>query len=189
MVEATSVVLIGFHGTNAANVDSILASGFRPSNAEGLWYGPGVYFFGEGISRDPAKDAENWLREHSFDKGRQSFKFESFAIIKAEIKPRKLLDLTTDEGKLMFNHARDELISRGIKPPKGDYVDADVIGFLIKIIHFDVFITDVFVRASQEKGNKLRARTPNVRFICVNDESAIDPSSLVVVNVQPFEFP
>jgi len=98
---------IGFHGTDKANVSSILAGGFRLSNNSADWLGAGAYFFQDAPSR-----AKEWARTHCSDP----------AVIGVEISLDGCMDLLdTDWWKLfrdVFNAYRLQCLKQGAQFPR-----------------------------------------------------------------------
>lgn len=104
-------VYIGYHGTNADHVESIVKNGFYTSDNADEWLGHGIYFFTEGIS-DPIENAKEWAINQAWDKVAKRYLYQKYAVLKVEVSGERVLDLTTTEGLQTFNVFRNFFIEK-----------------------------------------------------------------------------
>lgn len=93
---------IGFHGTEAKNIDNIQAHGYMPS-LEDEWMGEGVYFFETMSSSfsDGFEEAQNWVIYVK--------KLSKWAVFKATIVTSKYIDLASKiEHRKMYDRIKEE---------------------------------------------------------------------------------
>lgn len=171
--------MTGYHGCDAANVQSIQANNFKISKGDHHWLGEGVYFFSTGIS-NPLEDAKQWAIAESWDNVRQTRFYRTFAVLKAVIRARNLLDMTKDEGKAKVNLARP-MVSKRMRPA-GGYHDNEIVRWLALKYGFDVLIQDFYIKFSDTRKLRIESRFPNVRVVCVRDPaSSIDKDKIDVI--------
>jgi len=148
---------VGYHGTDNANVDSILTGGMNPSLGDDEWLGDGTYFFIEGLSRTPEVQAEQWAIVSAWDSELRKNKYDKYSVLKADIDvdDEYFLDLTTAEGKEMFNYLKEQSIEKlksASKAVKVLYID----GALINMgredfdLRFDVVKANVYIKLTKE---------------------------------------
>lgn len=92
------VILVGYHGTEEGNYNSIKENGLKESAEEGSWLGKGVYFF---ESKDDYADG----KQEAFDWARFCKKAEKCLVIEANISvPQdQCLDLCNLKTRRFFN--------------------------------------------------------------------------------------
>ncbi len=176
MPETPNVPLIGYHGCDLDNVQSIKDNNFRTSQGDihYRYLGEGAYFFGAGIS-DPAENAKKWALREAKIKG-----FQKFAVLKVHLRPKKLLDISCSEGKAYVNHVRSELLLKLKKTPRDGYDDSKLLKLLVKEMKFDVLIYDFWIKFD---GGNIRSNFPNVRMICTFwPATVVDKENIINVN-------
>jgi hypothetical protein len=94
---------IGYHGTEAKNIDDIIQDGYNFSSKK-EWFGEGIYFF-EDLApiTDGFNEAKSWV---IYVKN-----FKHWAIFQAEIESQIFIDLVFDhEHKKLFRETREILL-------------------------------------------------------------------------------
>jgi len=166
---------IGYHGTNADLADSVIQDNFRESRGQHHWLGEGVYFFIDGISPSPFKDAKEWAIASAWDNEIRDYKYKRYAVLKAAIKfkQNEVWDLTTDDGKKQFNYIRETIHNRlkkeGRRIRNEDNIDAAVIDHAKKKIKFEVVKADFYIKFTFERIQKIVSRFANTRVLAVSD--------------------
>ena len=174
--------IIGFHGCDRQNVDSIRAQNFRKSQGTNHYsfLGEGAYFFRSGFT-DGAVCARAWA-QYRLKQAQQRSPGVTFtwAVLKVSIRPRNLLDGTTDSGKSFIHEARMKILA---KSNPQNYTDENLLKLLAKILKIDVIIYDFWIKILENRITDHRTKFPNARLICVFEpESAIDKDSIAVIN-------
>lgn len=173
------IVFDAYHGTDNANADSIMSSGFEPSLGHNEWLGNGCYFFLEGLSHTPEQQAEDWAILSAWDNKLKANKYNQYCVLKATIsvEDSHLLDLTQAEGLNIFYYIKDKCIDK-LKEmtPKIRYID----GFLINFgrdelgLSFDVVKGNVYIKLSrQDRIDDIRSRIPNCTICSVSNALCI----------------
>jgi hypothetical protein len=161
----------GYHGTDAAVKDRILREGFYCCTQR-KFLGEGVYFFVAGISaQGPVKDAIKWAHVCVNCFGSN---YRQWAVLEAEIKTEKMLDLTDRETAINFNGHRDQIYFKyTFKPRHGDsgsgesLLDVEILEEILKEIECNVVKSDFFFKFTVENRKHIESRLPNVTIICV----------------------
>ena len=127
------VNLKGFHGTDKANVSSILDEGFIPSKGDKHWLGDGSYFFLEGLNRFPENQAKQWAIVEAWDSKTKSNRYLSYAVIECSIQTddEHFLDLTKPEGIEILDYIQEQCYSKlkGLRNERIQYVEGFLINF------------------------------------------------------------
>ncbi|MCH8962597.1 MAG: hypothetical protein IH820_15100 [Bacteroidetes bacterium] len=92
-----NIVGDAYHGTDAANVESIQANGFTVGRSRDLFLGDGIYFY-QGSQREAYKWAEN-LRQ-----------FQNIVVFKARINMGRCLDLDAWEHRELLEALETEIL-------------------------------------------------------------------------------
>lgn len=185
--EIEVVKFTGYHGTNAANEASIVENNFRATNNRDLWAGNGVYFFIKGIG-NPINHAEDWATTHSWNKNEKAYRYLDYIVLEAEIlaDDDKILDLTVDDGVVLFNKFRDKMMDVVRREKKRltnrDYRDTDVIELMKRKIGLEVVKGHFYVRFAEQRIGDIRSNIPNSTFISVlTPKDVINKESINVV--------
>ena len=157
--------MIGFHGTDIKNFDSIKSTNFVASEGDSEWLGNGVYFFVEGIS-DPIKNAKDWAIVSSWNNNLKLNEYTKFAVISAEINVLDdyLLDLTTHDGMETFIYFRNKFIEmiskRKLILKNGDFKDGHIINEARYSIRIDVVKSNFYIKFAKERIMNINFRIP-----------------------------
>lgn len=161
---------IGFHGTNDANANSILSSVFVPSTGMNEWLGDGVYFF-IGDTFCPIENAKNWVNASAWDNINKRYKYNEYAILKAEIKPERTLDLRESADLMKYTHFKAEFTKKYRKEVAGctEYYDLDtyMLNAFSKLCSIDVLICNFYIQNRVQRRSKEKSRIPNTTVLCV----------------------
>ncbi len=185
-----TIVYDGYHGTNAESVESIQQNNFKESRGEHHWLGEGVYFFIEGISSSPFKDAKEWAIASAWNNDKKCHDYKRYAVLKAAIKfnQNELWDLTTDDGQKQFNYIRENYIretihnrlkKEGRRIRNEDNIDAAVIDHAKKTMGFKIIKADLYIKFTFERIQRIVSRFANTRVLAVSDpDNHIDKTSI-----------
>ncbi len=167
--------IIGYHGTDAKNEDSILKNNFAESSGK-QWLGNGVYFFVEEILNPPDIDAENWAIVTSWNNDSKINTYLNYIVLEAEIELNGniFLDLDTVEGLEIFNIVRSAILEKlkiaKKKRLKNDLSDSAIIEEIKKQTKVKIIKKKMYVKlTSFERKNKLFSRIPNVSILVVSN--------------------
>ena len=96
----------GYHGTRLDLAHRILREGFSPSTGEADWLGHGIYFFEDIPSiANGLQEAKGWAIKVR--------KYTRWAVIKAEIECKTVLDLVSDQNsKRHFEVVRQKMLAQ-----------------------------------------------------------------------------
>lgn len=106
-----STTLIGYHGTNKQNEQSILKNGFRASKSNSFhhWLGNGIYFWADtyyavewnmiDLEKNGVVTLKNMINQYTI--------FES--IIKVE--KNKVINLSSPKGTIIFENFKEQVMS------------------------------------------------------------------------------
>lgn len=173
----SGLVLVGKHGTDLENVESILQQNFKPSRSERDWIGNGVYFFIDGIG-DPAEHAAQWARSQSFAGYRQQRHYEQYAVVSALVKLRRYLDLRKSTHVEAFSVIRTELNNRLKRaelynqqgyPQSGYYNDCRVCNYLLMQKKLCAIVKNDYIKHEDERRRQINSNIPNCTIMCVRD--------------------
>lgn len=176
-----SLEIVGYHGTNSENVESIKSNNFETSENPADWLGWGVYFFVEGISA-PQENAEIWAKNEGYKKS-----YEHFSVLEAKISTSGsvLLDATVNEGLAAYNKVREALIEKHddhFKRSRDFTCDDRIMWNLVaKNMNLDMIKHNLYIKNTKQRKKKIRSNTPNVTVLCVKRNSFIDQSSIKVI--------
>lgn len=190
------IELEGFHGTDISKYDIIKATNFNSSMGNNHWLGDGVYFFTDGISSSPLKDAENWAIVSAWDKYNRKNTYSEFAVIKAKItvEESNFLDLTTNEGIKIFSHLKNEYTKKLKEAHKrithsSDFLDGKLINDARKVMGMDIRVvkSNFYFKFSDERKLKINSRLPNVTILSVyNPLDSIEKKDIILVERRTF---
>ncbi len=127
-------------------------------------YGPGIYFFINGITACPITDAQNWVETHP-PKG---FVTTRFTVFEASIpvESGSILDLRTREGLETFNAARRRVIEH-YADEIIDPVDFLVIKLLNEAVEYKAVISNYIFNPKSVRKTKFVTYVPNSTIFCV----------------------
>jgi hypothetical protein len=174
------VELIGFHGTDAKNLDLINQNSFKKSNSRNDWFGTGCYFFIEGISaKDPIELASLWAADVAWDKELRAYKYAKWIVLecKIDVNGAEILDLRSPLGLKVFNTFREmtiEKIFQGRKRLKKDaYKDSDVFDIMKQKLSLKVIIGNVYIKFAEVRRNTFAfsSNIPNVTIFCLDNSN------------------
>lgn len=181
----------GYHGTSLKSAKLIISSNFKLSVGDKEWLGNGVYFFINGISSKPEKQAEDWAIAEAWDKIAQRNKYERYSVIKSsiEVEDDKFLDLTVEEGVEILNYLTDKF-EKKIKILKKRLVFID--GLVINlargegILDIDVVKGNFYIKFARERIGRINFRTNNCTICTVFEpnKNIINSTILKIGEVQ-----
>lgn len=167
--------IIGYHGTDAKNEDSILKNNFEESSGEHQQLGNGVYFFIEKIFNPPDIDAKNWAIVNSWDNIKKTNKYSNYIVLEAEIKlnENSFLDLDTEEGLEIFNIVRNAILEKikiaKKKKLKNDLSDSAIIEEIKKRTKIEIVKKRMYSKLTPyERKSNFFSRIPNVSILVVS---------------------
>lgn len=186
----------GFHGTRSDLVDSILASGLRPSRDRDEWLGRGSYYFLDGLE-DAWSSARDWARVQAWDKRARRYREADLSVIEYEIAldTDRVLDLRTAEHARRFHRVRDAWEVRhyrrrrpGLWRPASDRYDTAILNHLKEEDGLAAIVAQFFIQLTvKERHWQRNSRIPNVTVLCLSDP--LIPSTRVeVVKVDQVPF-
>lgn len=168
--------LIGYHGTDAKNVDSIRQNSYEPSD-EKAWFGSGIYFFETFAPlTDGFEEAKAWAIN--------VMKVEQWAVFKAQIESDHFLDLFNNmTHREMYNRIRAQLLMKHRQSRKDIATFRENVVFkeLRKDDHFDVIRVPVDAARNEPYSYVIG------RFqiqICVTRKSCIKSNTLLKIGEQ-----
>jgi hypothetical protein len=128
-----------------------------------------------------------WCVAESYDKETGGKRYTRYSVLSAIIRPQKLLNMTSDSGKSLVNHARDSIIANLVRSfPGKHYDDSQLIRHLINRMNFDTFIDDLWIQFKRERIHRIFSSRPNVRVICVfKPKTVVDNDSISVIDNGP----
>ena len=173
--------LIGYHGTDASNHESIKNNNFNVSCNNDDWLGVGVYFFIDGVSC-PIENAREWAVNQAYDKSSHSNKYEYFVVLKARIVLEKVFDTRSDKALNVFNELRNAILDEHnhrftVKNAlhENDKIIWDIISALNK---FDGIIHNLYIKNKFQRIKKVHSNVPNATVLCVKDNVNIEVESI-----------
>jgi hypothetical protein len=182
-MEPDNTILMGYHGCDEANVAGIIKNNFNRSQGQEhyAWLGEGAYFFGVGFT-DPISNARQWAVAEAWDGA--SYRYLRYAVLKASIKPKNLLDITTDMGKRILHEARQLLVNSVPNTYKRQvYDDEKLLRHFATRRNIDVIVWDAYVKFTHERKGHIHSKFPNVRMICVyTPQTVVDKESIQTID-------
>jgi hypothetical protein len=193
----SEISIVGYHGTNLANLTSILNNNFNPSEGDLQWLGTGAYFFTEGYPNDRSGEiaAGKWVTASSWNKSLKQNEFNSCCVIEAIIKiqERSFLDLTTSDGMQIFNYYRKKFVENlkkdGFKIKQTStspiFRDGELINQLRRIhgLEIDAVKGHFYFKYTEERILHADFRLPNCTVISVyNPKNNIHKSNIKLVS-------
>lgn len=104
--------IVGYHGTKAKNVASILKNGFRiaaSKEGDNHWLGHGIYFYSD-------YELANWWAQTKVNKHNNKYgEDDSAAVLKAEIEADNILDMDKPFALKKFRKYQMELEEQFVK--------------------------------------------------------------------------
>lgn len=88
------MIIVGFHATSKKNAKSILKNGFKLSSNSNDWLGKGIYFYPN------IQDAIEWK------------KYDYIICSFIKVSKNQVLNLNTENGKLIYDKAYNEIVRR-----------------------------------------------------------------------------
>ena len=184
-----------FHGTRADHLDSIVASGIRPSRNVDDWLGAGTYFFIDGLD-DPRVSAFEWARAKLWDKQTRSFVVDEVAVLEVEIKVQEsgVFDLREAENARQFHRARRLWLKRRVprrsthlaRPLEPSY-DTSLLDEFKRDRAVAALISDFHIQFSvRERHFRLDSRIPNVSVLCLTDPLVVG-TTVTITHVDVLE--
>jgi len=181
-----STIFIGYHGTNQDNANTIMATGFIPSQNHNDWLGHGIYFFIEGISC-PKSNAEEWAKNQAWDNDNKCYQYKTYSVIQArvDVQKSKLLDLTTTDGLVVFNKVREYLINKLEKnfDRARDVNDDDqkICNLAISHLKLELLIGHFYIKNRTQRIRNIISKIPNTTIMLVVKPELCDISSIKLV--------
>jgi len=181
-----STIFIGYHGTNQDNANTIMATGFIPSQNHNDWLGHGIYFFIEGISC-PKSNAEEWAKNQAWDNDNKCYQYKTYSVIQArvDVQKSKLLDLTTTDGLVVFNKVREYLINKLEKnfDRARDVNDDDqkICNLAISHLKLELLIGHFYIKNRTQRIRNIVSKIPNTTIMLVVKPELCDISSIKLV--------
>lgn len=176
-----------YHGTDKNLFNSIKSNNFTTSKGEDHWLGEGIYFFTNGISASAMDNASDWGIASAWNKSSKKLNYTQFCVISAEIncKQADFWDLSTTEGLLEFNYAREyilkKLTSKYNLPSNEVYRDSDIIEVVCNKMNYLVLKSNFYIKFKRERIEQIKSRIPNTTVINARSNSVIDLSSIRLV--------
>ena len=174
----------GYHGTDMELFERIRSENFRCSTKP-EWLGRGAYFFVEGVScQGPEEDAISWadLCVKIFGE-----KYKYWAVLTADIKTEKMLDLTDEVQLKSFNRIRDSVYRRfsfrgrmnGDRINRDHLIDVEILDVIRAQTEILAAKSHFFFKFTLENQRHIGSRIPNVTVVCVYEpEAAIDKDTI-----------
>lgn len=181
-----STIFIGYHGTTQDNANTIMATGFIPSQNHNDWLGHGIYFFIDGISC-PKNNAEEWAKNQAWDNDNKCYQYKTYSVIKAKVNVQKskLLDLTTTDGLIVFNTIREYLINKLEKNfnRARDVNDDDqkICNLAISHLKLELLIGHFYIKNRTQRIRNIVSKIPNTTIMLVVKPELCDISSIKLV--------
>ena len=181
-----STIFIGYHGTTQDNANTIMATGFIPSQNHNDWLGHGIYFFIDGISC-PKNNAEEWAKNQACDNDNKCYPYKTYSVIKAKVNVQKskLLDLTTTDGLIVFNTIREYLINKLEKNfnRARDVNDDDqkICNLAISHLKLELLIGHFYIKNRTQRIRNIVSKIPNTTIMLVVKPELCDISSIKLV--------
>lgn len=162
----------GFHGTSLKSAKLIIASDFELSIGDKEWLGNGVYFFIDGISSKPEKQAEDWAIVEAWDRLLRRNKYEKYSVIKSliEVDEDNFLDLTTEDGVEVLNYITDKFEDKIKKLKKKlNFIDGLIINLARGEAKLDIDVVkgNFYIKFARERIGGLNLRTNNCTICTV----------------------
>lgn len=190
---AEKITVIGYHGTDNNNHQSVIEEGFRLSLGDKEWLGSGVYFFTEDyIPPEPISNAVEWAVAQAWDTKLKSFKYNRYCIISAKVScdSESFLDLNTRDGMETFCYFRNKFVENIFKAGKRlknkeAIKDGHVINLARELygIKIDVVKGNFYIKFTVERKHNINFRIPNCTILSVFNTNCIEKDSLNVVKV------
>jgi len=175
-------IYIGYHGTNADHVESIVKNGFYTSDNADEWLGHGIYFFTEGIS-DPIENAKEWAINQAWDKENKRYRYKKYAVLKVEVSGEQVLDLRTENGLWVYNEMRDLLIRQyeaTFDKDRNIYEDnCKMSNLIVDAMNLDILINRLYIKNRIQRKLRLVSNVPNTTVMVV-----IKPESIYSIEVE-----
>lgn len=166
---------MGFHGTNNDLTQQILSQGLQPSIGDKEWIGDGVYFFIDGLSKDPRGQAKKWAIISAWDNNLKTNKYNTFAVLESMIKvdDDNLLNLNTADGVEILEFLKDQCENK-LKKKKLDFIDGYLINYARgeNILTIDACITNTYIKLEKrDRINNFKTRSSNCTICSVYNPS------------------
>lgn len=168
-----NITLDGFHGTNWECVDSILNDGFQPSLGDKEWLGDGAYFFVNGISKNPQKQATQWAIVSAWNNTNKANDYTEYAVVRGVITVAedKYLDLTEADGVALLDYIQESCEAKlKTRNKKLRYIDGYLINYARDILSIDIDVVkgNFYIKLRKEDRQlDLSRRTPNTTICSV----------------------
>lgn len=162
----------GFHGTSLRSAKLIISSNYELSVGDDEWLGNGVYFFIEGISSKPEKQAEEWAKVQAWDNVHKRNKYDRFSVITSiiEVEKSNFLDLTKEEGVEVLTYLTTQLEDKIKKLKKSlKFMDGLVLNLARGegILDIDVVKGNFYIKFARERIYGINLRTNNCTICTV----------------------
>lgn len=179
-----STIFIGYHGTSEENANTIMDTGFIPSQNHNDWLGHGIYFFIVGISC-PKSNAEEWAKNQAWDNDKKCHKYKTYSVIQAEVDVQKsrLLDLTTTDGLVVFNTIRERLINKlekhfFVRDRDVNDDDQKICNQAISHLKLELLIGHLYIKNRTQRIKNIVSKIPNTTVMLVVKPELCDISSI-----------
>ena len=179
-------LLIGYHGTDLANVDSILTDGYQASEGDDQWFGNGVYFFIKGLSSKPAYQAEQWAIVSAYDGKAERYRYREWGVIEStmDLEENVIFDLNKEEQRdyltLLYRTMFEAL--RKYNSHVYGLTDGMVINYAIRngLLNVVAVLANVYIKLDvQSRKHRFNSRVPNCTICAVRDTTKIIDSKLL----------
>ena len=180
------VYLEGNHGTSKEAALSIMDDGYSLSKGDSEWLGDGVYFFIEGVSSDPDKQAEKWAIVEAWDNELKQNKYDEYCVLKSDIEVEEeyFLDLTVEDGVEILNYLIDKIENKLSKISKSiNFIDGYLINFARgqRIFQIDVAKGNFYIKFAKERIKRINLRTANCTICSVNNLRCIKSKTITII--------
>ncbi len=180
-----STSLIGFHGTSFESAKSITNGDFKITVGNAEWIGDGAYFFIEGISKQPDKQAEEWAIAQAWNRKINGYIYSEISVLKSSIRieEERFLDLTTTEGVEILLYILEQHEKKILTIGKRlSYLDGLIINFARGegLIEMDVVKGNFYIKFEKERVFKINLRTSNCTICAVyNPQNNLSNNTII----------
>lgn len=175
--------IIGYHGTNKDNIESIRKANFKISAGDEEWLGHGVYFFVDGIAC-PIESSKGWAIAQSWNNTNKSNNYPEYCVLSAKITSEHILDLRVQEDLIKYNSYRDHVVNKcGDYFRKNSYKKHDnlINNMIAGQLGLEVIISNLFIKFRAFRIAQLISRMPNVSVLCAKNADCINAETIKII--------